>query len=256
MFTHRSRRMTIIHLHPGFEKWLPNWRRNGFISSTGNPVKNVNIIKCLSAHLDARARAGQRIRIQYVKAHNGEEGNEAADSQANIGTTMPEVSQEPDWEESERKIQRRLGEYLDNLARKDHVQPPTVPMEVVEDGLDNGSAIKRPVESPTNDRKVERAQVKHPWLDSPRLVPVKAYAADLDVDNASAVKIKPVVQVKNPWLDPPKFVPSSSAKKPSAPPVVTPVVHDTNDMDIDVDEFADCLMSDDELIDMHTKGEW
>ncbi|KAF9469665.1 ribonuclease H-like domain-containing protein, partial [Collybia nuda] len=68
-----------------FRDWLPNWRKNGWKKSDGESIKNGDIIRYLSAHLDARARFGQKIRLQYVKGHSGEQGNDGADAQANLG---------------------------------------------------------------------------------------------------------------------------------------------------------------------------
>ena len=46
---------------PGFREWMPKWLRNGFKSSTGQPVKNAPLIRYLSALLDLRAREGQKV---------------------------------------------------------------------------------------------------------------------------------------------------------------------------------------------------
>ncbi|KAI0746188.1 ribonuclease H-like domain-containing protein [Earliella scabrosa] len=44
-----------------FREWMPKWLRNGFKSSTGQPVKNAPLIRYLSALLDLRAREGQKV---------------------------------------------------------------------------------------------------------------------------------------------------------------------------------------------------
>ncbi|KAI1787469.1 ribonuclease H-like domain-containing protein, partial [Ganoderma leucocontextum] len=80
-----------------FREWMPKWVRSGFIASNGKPVKNAPLIRYLSALLDQRAREGQKIHLQYVKGHAGEEGNEGADYQANLGATMGELP-ERDWD--------------------------------------------------------------------------------------------------------------------------------------------------------------
>ena len=41
---------------------MPKWLRNGFKSSTGQPVKNAPLIRYLSSLLDLRAREGQKVR--------------------------------------------------------------------------------------------------------------------------------------------------------------------------------------------------
>jgi ribonuclease HI len=104
----QSQSSLTIDFHVGFQKWLPKWQQNGFKTATGGPVKNVGIIRYLSAHLDARASYGQQIFLHYVKGHNGEEGNEGADAQANKGTMLPAVP-ERDWEKLESKLRKQEG---------------------------------------------------------------------------------------------------------------------------------------------------
>ncbi|TBU44552.1 hypothetical protein BD309DRAFT_958212 [Dichomitus squalens] len=76
---------------------MPKWMRNNFVSVNGQPVKNAPLIRYLSALLDQRAREGQKVHLQYVKGHAGEEGNEGADYLANLGATMGELP-ERDWD--------------------------------------------------------------------------------------------------------------------------------------------------------------
>ena len=76
---------------------MPKWLQNNFVSSTGQPVKNAPLIRYLSALLDQRARRGQKVHLQYVRGHAGEEGNEGADRLANWGVTLP-PRPERDWD--------------------------------------------------------------------------------------------------------------------------------------------------------------
>jgi ribonuclease HI len=107
----------------GFEQWLPKWRRNGFKTANGDPVKNVPLIRYISALLDQRAMSGQKVRIvtdidsranpyekvriQHVRGHTGEEGNEGADLLANQGCGLATVV-ERDWEAMESEIRADL----------------------------------------------------------------------------------------------------------------------------------------------------
>ncbi len=43
---------------------MPKWLKNGFKSSTGEPVKNAPLIRYLSAQLDFRAREGQKVQLR------------------------------------------------------------------------------------------------------------------------------------------------------------------------------------------------
>jgi len=86
-----------------FKKWLPNWLKNGFTSSSRKPVKNAPLIRYISALLDARAHRGQKVRLQHIKGHAGYEGNEGADRLAGMGAGMPAIA-ERDWEKLERAL--------------------------------------------------------------------------------------------------------------------------------------------------------
>lgn len=90
---------SVLKNKVGFEQWLPKWRRNGFKTTNGEPVRNAGIIRYLSALLEERGRRGQQIRLQYVKGHSGDPGNDGADAQANIGAMLPSRP-ERDWEAS------------------------------------------------------------------------------------------------------------------------------------------------------------
>jgi ribonuclease HI len=89
----------------GFTDWLPGWRRRNFTTSTGTPVKNVELIKYMDALLSARGRSGQQIRLEHVRGHVGEEGNEGADALAVRGAKLREV-EEPDWDALRIRLER------------------------------------------------------------------------------------------------------------------------------------------------------
>ncbi|TFK70434.1 hypothetical protein BDN72DRAFT_818756 [Pluteus cervinus] len=125
-----------------FKEWLPKWRLNGFRSSTG-PVKNLGIIKYLSALLDKRKESGQMVRLQYVKGHSGHEGNDGADYQANLGTRLPQVN-ELNWKS---KLASLLAE---------ETAPPTTttaaPLEVSDD--ESEDPVPDPSRSPQKIRRI------------------------------------------------------------------------------------------------------
>lgn len=132
----------------GFKQWLPNWIRNNFRSTSGAPIKNVGIIRYLSAHLDVRARNGQKVRLQYVKGHSGDEGNDGADMQANVGATMSPVP-ERSWETLERQFRERVEQEWRNRNE----DPGMAPMEV--SGPDGVFESRTPVGNPSKIRKIE-----------------------------------------------------------------------------------------------------
>ncbi|PCH37675.1 ribonuclease H-like protein [Wolfiporia cocos MD-104 SS10] len=97
-----------------FKEWISKWIRSNWKSSKGEPVKNKALIQYVSALLDQRARAGQKVQLQYVKGHSGDVGNDGADWLANVGSTQPPVP-ERDWNalrmqvEDERQVAMSAG---------------------------------------------------------------------------------------------------------------------------------------------------
>jgi len=81
----------------GFTDWLPTWRRNNFTTSQGTPVKNVKLIMYMDALFSTRGRSGQEVRLEHVRGHAGEVGNEGADALAVHGAKLPDID-EPDWD--------------------------------------------------------------------------------------------------------------------------------------------------------------
>ena len=59
-------------------KWIPGWKRNGWVKKDRKPVLNVEIMKALDA-----AVAGRPVRFEWVKGHAGHPLNEEADRLAN-----------------------------------------------------------------------------------------------------------------------------------------------------------------------------
>ncbi|KZT02364.1 ribonuclease H-like protein [Laetiporus sulphureus 93-53] len=99
--------------------WLPKWLDNGFKTAKGDPVKNVQLIYYLNALLAQRALEGQKVHLEYVRGHAGEEGNEGADALANIGAYKPTVP-ERDWEALQAQLSNT--DHADSNAMKAAVQ--------------------------------------------------------------------------------------------------------------------------------------
>ena len=58
-------------------KWMKGWKRKGWKTASGQPVKNVELMKAL----DAAMRPN--VKFEWVKGHSGHRLNEAADVRAN-----------------------------------------------------------------------------------------------------------------------------------------------------------------------------
>jgi len=85
--------------------WFNKWINNGWRKADGEPVSNKELIHYLKTLLNLREALGQNVDLEYVKGHAGIEGNEMADRQANIGATMEEIPEEPDWEAKRKEVE-------------------------------------------------------------------------------------------------------------------------------------------------------
>ena len=63
----------------GITEWLPNWKKRGWRTASGAPVKNQDLWQLLDA-----AVSQQDIEWHWVKGHSGDEGNEYVDQLANV----------------------------------------------------------------------------------------------------------------------------------------------------------------------------
>jgi ribonuclease HI len=63
------------YLHDGMTSWMAGWKRKGWKTAAGDPVKN----KEIWVALDAAASTHERVRWHWVKGHIGHELNERAD---------------------------------------------------------------------------------------------------------------------------------------------------------------------------------
>ena len=96
-----------LKIHQGFKKWIRTWKANNWKTKEGLPVKNVGMIRCISAYLALRGRLGQKAVLEYVKGHSGDVGNDGADLMANKGSTKPEL-EDRDWNALEQEIEEQM----------------------------------------------------------------------------------------------------------------------------------------------------
>jgi ribonuclease HI len=71
------------YVRQGITSWIHNWKRRGWRTADGKPVKNVDLWQ----RLDALA-AQHRVQWLWVKGHAGDPGNERADALANQGVAQ------------------------------------------------------------------------------------------------------------------------------------------------------------------------
>jgi len=68
------------YVQKGISEWIHGWKVRGWKTAAKEPVKNVDLWQALDA-----AQAMHRIEWRWVKGHAGHDGNERADTLANMG---------------------------------------------------------------------------------------------------------------------------------------------------------------------------
>lgn len=64
----------------GISEWMPGWKKKGWKTASGTPVKNVDLWKELDLLVQQHS-----VSWHWVKGHSGNPGNERADQLANKG---------------------------------------------------------------------------------------------------------------------------------------------------------------------------
>lgn len=70
------------YVRKGITEWVQGWKKKGWRTASGQPVKNVELWKRLD---ELVATSGHVIDWRWVKGHAGDPGNERADALANKG---------------------------------------------------------------------------------------------------------------------------------------------------------------------------
>lgn len=63
-------------------EWIAGWKKNGWKTSAGKPVKNQGVIVTIDRLLRSRREAGFTTTFEWVRGHNGHGLNELADTMA------------------------------------------------------------------------------------------------------------------------------------------------------------------------------
>ncbi|CAL1698323.1 unnamed protein product [Somion occarium] len=147
-----------------FREWIAKWRRNGWKTSKGEPVKNESIIRYLDALLAERSASGQEIELDYVAGHKGHEGNEGADRLANDGCLLPKVLDQ-DWNALEAQTRQRTAKSRSLLDDVDPVDAGAV-VETIPGGRSMlAKGKEKAVESETeitNNAKIQTQPIPIP----------------------------------------------------------------------------------------------
>ena len=78
------------YIDAALTEWYVKWRKNGWRNAAGNSVLNKDLIEYTLTLLETRQRSGQPVKIEYVKGHSGDVGNDGADTLAVAGCDLPE----------------------------------------------------------------------------------------------------------------------------------------------------------------------
>ncbi len=70
------------YVRNGVTQWIAGWKRNGWRTAGGQPVKNEDLWRRLDA-----AQARHRVRWEWIRGHAGHPENERADALARAGMT-------------------------------------------------------------------------------------------------------------------------------------------------------------------------
>ena len=70
------------YVRKGITEWIHSWKKKGWRTAAGQPVKNVELWKRLD---ELVTTSGHVIDWRWVKGHAGDPGNERADALANKG---------------------------------------------------------------------------------------------------------------------------------------------------------------------------
>lgn len=75
------------YVQKGVESWMDGWKRKGWKTSAGHPVANRDLWEALDAELK-----GHQVSWEWVRGHQGHDGNERADALANRGVDSVALS--------------------------------------------------------------------------------------------------------------------------------------------------------------------
>ncbi|WP_227979046.1 ribonuclease H family protein [Nocardia spumae] len=73
-------------------EWLPGWRRNGWRTATGSPVKNVELVRWIDHAISTRPGP---VRFRWVRGHVGNYFNEQADQLAGAAARAAAAAPDP-----------------------------------------------------------------------------------------------------------------------------------------------------------------
>jgi ribonuclease HI len=72
------------YVRDGIGSWIKGWKRNGWRTAAGQPVKNKELWQDLDTAVSAARTSGYTVEFAWVKGHSGHPGNERCDLEARL----------------------------------------------------------------------------------------------------------------------------------------------------------------------------
>lgn len=79
-------------------EWLPGWKRRGWKTASGSPVKNIELVRAIDSAISGRSGP---VRFRWVRGHVGNEFNEMADALAGKAARAARDGESPQPESPE-----------------------------------------------------------------------------------------------------------------------------------------------------------
>lgn len=86
--------------------WFVNWQRNKWMTANHKPVENKDLIQPIIAKIEERTLLNVKTLFEWVKGHNQDPGNEAADRLAKNGAARIDAGE---------RVSRGLAEELADM---------------------------------------------------------------------------------------------------------------------------------------------
>ncbi|KAG6879379.1 hypothetical protein C0992_003199 [Termitomyces sp. T32_za158] len=215
-----------------FFQWLPKWKRNNFRTAGGHAVRNAEIIVYVSALLEARALMGQPVRMEYVKGHSGNRGNDGADAQANKGALLPPVP-ERDWA----KAKQELLERLEEERRFNEGQPTSVPLNADVGVSELSTNQPHKVRKVSHDPSSSRSSLAPTSTELSNLQPIPTDSIATQARSPSLPRVAspsllfPIIEVSSsPEIDPSPIPPASEYAQAESQPENATAVTDISQL--------------------------
>jgi ribonuclease HI len=110
----------------GVAEWLPNWQKNGWLTSTRSPVENQDLWQKLVAEMSKRSARALTTRFRWVKGHGTNVGNIAADKLAEDGVKIAQFQRSQAITPASGELRQEMAK---TTARREIVEKSALPKD-------------------------------------------------------------------------------------------------------------------------------